>query len=179
MSYLPNLDTTRLRLRNFKPEDAAEVQALAGDLRIADTTLRVPHPYEDGMAEEFITYLAEVRAKGKEAVFAIERKEDGIFLGAIGLAYIENGEAELGYWIGVPYWNRGYATEAGLAILRYAFFDLGLKRVHANHFQRNPASGRVLQKLGMKLDPTAPTHVTKGGHWEAVWSYEIKVPGLS
>ncbi|HKY63986.1 MAG TPA: GNAT family N-acetyltransferase [bacterium] len=189
---LPTLETPRLRLRPFEIWDASEVQRLAGDFRIADTTLRIPHPYEDGMAEAWIESQAEMSPQSSEIVFAIIRKEDASLVGAVGLANISHpplkkggqggfnlgrdtmkSEAELGYWIGVPYWNQGYASEAGAAILDFAFSELGLKRVHANHFRRNPASGRVLQKLGMKSDPSAPTQVEKAGKVEVVVAYEI------
>ncbi|HKX11537.1 MAG TPA: GNAT family N-acetyltransferase [bacterium] len=175
-SPLPTLETPRLRLRPFELWDALEVQRLAGDFRIADTTLRIPHPYEDGMAEAWILQQAETSLQSTEFVFAIARKEDASLIGAMGLAGINGGEAELGYWIGVPYWNQGYCSEAGVAVLDFAFSTLGLKRVRANHFRRNPASGRVLQKLGLKLDLSAPTQIEKAGVIEEVEAYEIRRP---
>jgi RimJ/RimL family protein N-acetyltransferase len=169
----PSLETPRLILRPFELWDAPEVQRLAGDFRIADTTLRIPHPYEDGMAEAWILQQAETTLQSAELVFAIVRKEDAALVGAIGLAGIGGGEAELGYWIGVPYWNQGYCSEAGIAVLTLAFSKLGLNRIHANHFRRNPTSGRVLQKLGMKPDPSGPTQVEKAGRSEEVVAYAI------
>lgn len=173
-SSLPTLETSRLRLRPFELWDALEVQRLAGDFRIADTTLRIPHPYEDGMAEAWILQQAETSLQSTEIVFAIVRKQDAALLGAVGLAGIGGGEAELGYWIGVPYWNQGYCSEAAARVIELAFSALGLSRVYANHFRRNPASGRVLQKLGMKPDPTAPTRVEKAGVTEEVEAYHIR-----
>lgn len=170
---LPTLETSRLYLRPFEIWDALEVQRLAGDFRIADTTLRIPHPYEDGMAEAWIAQQSDTSLQSAEIVFAIVRKQDAALLGAIGLAGIGGGKAELGYWIGVPYWNQGYCSEAGIAILDFAFSELGLKRIIANHFRRNPASGRVLQKLGMKPDPSAPTEVEKQGRLEELVAYAI------
>ncbi|HEX5032999.1 MAG TPA: GNAT family N-acetyltransferase [bacterium] len=167
---LPTLETPRLFLRPFELWDALEVQRLAGDFRIADTTLRIPHPYEDGMAEAWIAQRA--LDPGDELVFAIVRKQDAALVGAIGLI-LRGEEAELGYWIGVPYWNQGYASEAGAEILRHAFSKLRLNRVYANHFERNPASGRVLRKLGMQPDPTGPTQVEKDGRIEKVVPYAI------
>ena len=158
---LPILETPRLELRRFEMADAKEIQRLAGDSRIADTTLRIPHPYEDGMAEAWIAHQAETAGPLTELVLAIVRKEDSALLGAIGLAGITGTEAELGYWVGVPYWNRGYCSEAGLAVLEYAFFALRLQRVHADHFKRNPASGRVMEKLGMKRDLNAKKNLVK------------------
>jgi [ribosomal protein S5]-alanine N-acetyltransferase len=71
----------------------------------------------------------------------------------------------LGYWIGKPYWGRGFCTEAARAVLRYAFTELGLNRVHAYHFHHNPASGRVLQKIGMTHEGLLRQHVKKWGQF--------------
>ncbi len=172
-SSLPTLETPRLILRPFELWDALEVQRLAGDFRIADTTLRIPHPYQDGMAEAWILQQAETSPQSTELVFAIVRKQDAALVGAIGLAGIDGDEAELGYWIGVPYWNQGYCSEAGAAAVDFAFSELGLKRIYANHFLRNPASGRVLKKLGMTPDPSAPSQVEKAGRIEEVVAYAI------
>jgi ribosomal-protein-alanine N-acetyltransferase len=73
--------------------------------------------------------------------------------------------AELGYWIGVPHWSRGYATEAAQATVEFAFRRLGLNRVYAYHFTTNPASGRVLQKIGMQLEGTRRRHTRKWGEF--------------
>ena len=99
MTERPTIKTERLILGPYTLDDAPELQRLIGDRDIASTTLNIPHPYEDGMAEE---------------------------------------------WIGKPYWNQGYCTEAARAVLKYGFAVLGLNRVHASYMTRNPASGRVI-----------------------------------
>ena len=87
-------------------------------------------------------------------------------MGAIGLVVQpEHSRAALGYWIGVPYWGQGYATEAGREVVRYAFDELGLNRVYAFHFTRNPASGRVLQKIGMVYEGVRRAHTLKGSEY--------------
>ena len=90
---------------------------------------------------------------------------------------MDDRRAELGYWIGVPWWNRGYATEAGRALLDFGFGTLGLHRIMAHHMMRNPASGRVMQKLGMTRDPREPGHPLAGsgetGGDEVVYSLRI------
>ena len=97
-------------------------------------------------------------------MFGITRAEDGALLGAIGLEInAEMQRAELGYWIGKPYWNHGYCTEAAQAVVRFAFDVLGLRRVFANHFGRNAASGRVMQKAGMRHEGTLRQHTVKWG----------------
>lgn len=170
----PELHTPRLRLRAFEPADAADVQRLAGDAAIADTTLNVPHPYEDGMAERWIaTHEPEFRS-GRLYNFAItEEKTDGL-LGAIGLRRLESDDiAELGYWIGVPYWNRGYCTEAAVAVIAYAFFEVDFRRVQAHHLLRNPASGRVLAKAGMRREGVARQEFRGEGRREDIVLYGI------
>lgn len=174
MRQIPTLETARLVLRPFTLDDAPEVQRLAGDRSIADTTLTIPHPYNDGMAEEWIAKHQPDFDEGKAVTFAISRKSDGLLIGAMSLMEMVAGhQAELGYWIGRPYWAQGYCTEAGEAVLRYAFTALGLIRVHCHHLVRNPASGRVMRKLGMLHEGTRRWHVRKWGELEDVELYGI------
>lgn len=174
MKEIPILETERLILRPFGNADAADVMRLAGDRAIADTTMNIPHPYKEGMAEEWISTHQEVFGKDQGVTFAITRKLDGALVGAIGLMGMVKGhQAELGYWIGKPYWKQGYCTEAGRILLRYAFSDLGLMRVHACHLTRNPASGRVMQKLGMLKEGCRRQHVKKWDKLEDIELYGV------
>jgi RimJ/RimL family protein N-acetyltransferase len=167
--------TERLLLRPFALSDAPDVQRLAGDRAIAETTTAIPHPYEEGNAERWIGTHAEAFAQGTMVNFAITAQTDGSLVGAMGLMNIsrEHLHAELGYWIGVPFWGRGYATEAARAVLRYAFESLELHRVHATHFGRNPASGRVMQKIGMTWEGCSRQHIRKWGVFEDLVRYGI------
>ena len=174
MEQIPTFETERLTLRPFGLHDAAEVQRLAGDRAIADTTLNIPHPYKDGMAEEWISKHQDAFTKGQGVTFAVTRQSDGSLAGAISLMDVTKGhQAELGYWIGKPYWNQGFCTEAGQALLGYAFTELALLRVHASHFTRNPASGRVMRKLAMRYEGTRRQHVRK---WEK--DEDLKLYGI-
>jgi RimJ/RimL family protein N-acetyltransferase len=174
MDGIPTLETERLILRPFSPHDAADVQRLAGDRAIADTTLNIPHPYEDGMAEGWISTHHDTFVSEKGVTFAITLRSDGSLAGAISLmSMVRNHQAELGYWIGKAYWTRGFCTEAGQAVLLYGFEELGLQRVHATHFARNPASGRVMQKLGMQHEGTRRQHVRKWDKGEDLEMYGI------
>jgi RimJ/RimL family protein N-acetyltransferase len=158
------IECERLRLRPFTPADAPEVERLAGDRRIAETTLNIPHPYPRGAAEAWIALHKQEWTKGRALNLALERRDDGALLGAIGLRVEpDHARAEIGYWIGVPYWGNGYATEATRALVDYAFDALGLNRVYAYHFTGNPASGRVLQKAGMRYEGTRREHMRKWG----------------
>jgi len=157
------IECERLRLRPFTLADAPEVARLAGDRLIAETTLTIPHPYPPGAAEAWIGRHREEAERGNALNLALERRDDGAVLGAIGLRLEpEHGRAEIGYWIGVPYWGNGYATEATRALIAYAFEELGLNRVYAYHFIGNPASGRVLEKAGMRFEGTRRQHTRKG-----------------
>ncbi len=134
----------------------------------------IPHPYEEGMAEEWISTHAATFEAGRAVDFAITLRADGSLLGAIGLRDISVGhQAELGYWIGVPYWGQGYCTEAARAVIVYAFTTLDLFRVHAHHFSCNPASGQVLRKLGMKHEGCLRRHILKWGQFEDIEMYGI------
>ena len=171
---LPTLDSERLRLRPFSLTDAADVQRLAGDFAIADTTLNVPHPYEDGMAEQWIAGHAQAYEHGRLAAFAITEQADGRLLGAISIKLGDDrAEGELGYWVGRPYWGRGVATAAAKLVIDFGFAVLGLERVVARHFARNPASGRVMQKLGMQPAGIARGVEHKWGRPEDLVSYAI------
>lgn len=170
----PTLHTPRLRLRPLDAADAREVQRLAGEFAVADTTLSIPHPYEDGMAEAWIASLAEELDAGRQVVFAVTDRATAALYGATGLVLDwEDGRGELGYWIGQAFWGRGYATEAARAVLDFGFHGLGLQRVFAQHFARNPASGRVLVKLGMRREGTLRRHVRRWHRFEDVVVYGI------
>jgi ribosomal-protein-alanine N-acetyltransferase len=175
MTEYPSLETTRLILRSFILEDAPEVQKLAGNKEIASTTLHIPHPYENGMAEEWISKHQEEYEKGEQITFAIVHRDEKYLIGAIGLSGFseEHETAEVGYWIGKPYWNQGFCTEATAAVLKYAFNELKLNRVHARHFKRNPASGRVMQKVGMKYEGCLRQHFKKWENFEDSEMYGI------
>lgn len=171
---IPTLETERLVLRPFELSDCSEVQRLAGDPLIADTTLAIPHPYEEGMAEEWIDTHQPEFEQGEGVTFAITRNIDGSLIGAISLMEMAIGHrAALGYWVGRPYWNKGFCTEAGEAVLRFGFTRLDLIRIHCIHFVRNPSSGRVMQKLGMQHEGTRRKHVKNGERLEDIELYGI------
>ena len=170
----PTLNTQRLILRPFKLSDAKEVKRLAGDRAIADTTLHVPHPYEDGIAEGWINTHAPKYASGDLAVFAIILRSDNTLVGAVGITISQpSNRADLGYWIGVPYWNQGYCTEASKCLIDFAFNTMNLHRVTAYHLARNPASGRVMQKLGMIQEGLLRDHTYRWGKHEDLIAYGL------
>ena len=168
----PTLHTERLILRPFAAADADAVTRLASAREIAATTLSIPHPYERGFAETWIASHQDQFAASGSIVLAITLREDGTLAGAIGLDVEPlHRRAELGYWVGLDYWGRGYCTEAALALVRHGFETMGLHRILAHHFSRNPASGRVMQKIGLRHEGTLRGHVLKWGVQEDLELY--------
>jgi RimJ/RimL family protein N-acetyltransferase len=174
MEEMPVLRTERLILRPFALSDAADIQRLAGEWEIADTTLNISHPYEDGMAEEWIATHKPRFEEGKLCNFAITLRDSGDLVGAMGLVITRRFDhAELGYWTGKPYWGKGYCTEAARAVIDYGFTHLDLHRIHASHMTRNPASGRVMENIGMKREGVLRGHVKKWDKYEDLVVYAI------
>ena len=167
MKTAPTLQTDRLILRSLTLEDAQDVQRLAGERDIASTLIRIPHPYEDGMAEEWIRSCYDTFESEAGVHFAITLQTEGSFIGVMGLELNrEHERAELGYWIGKPYWGNGYATEAAKAVVRHGFEAVKLNRIYAYYMKRNPASGRVLEKIGMRYEGCRRQHTKKWGNFE-------------
>lgn len=167
---MPTIATARLVLRPFELADAPEVQRLAGAREIAAVTAHIPHPYPDGVAELWIATHAPHFHHDDGLTLAITRREDGVLMGAISLMVDSedkaHGRAELGYWLGVPYWGHGYCTEAARALLDYGFGVLELRRIFARHLGSNPASGRVMAKAGLRFEGVLRQHHVKWGRPE-------------
>ncbi len=142
---IPVLETKRLALRAPRLEDAKTVARLANDRRIAENTARIPHPYRLADAQ---TFIGGANRSGGEAVFLVTLRDKTV-IGACGITAQEQ-TPELGYWLGVPYWGKGYATEALHAAIDYAFTDLAHEALQAGCRVTNPASRRVLEKCGFQ-----------------------------
>ena len=146
----PILTTERLRLRPLSAADAPRLAELAADYDIARMTLRMPHPYGSEDARAFVDRCTQ-EDPGRERTFLIEAPGEGP-VGVVG--FFEDEEAsprlgtELGYWIGRPFWGRGYATEAVGEAVRWSEQDWRRRVIVAGHFADNSASGRVLEKTG-------------------------------
>ncbi|MEO7177409.1 MAG: GNAT family N-acetyltransferase [Allosphingosinicella sp.] len=138
--------TTRLLLRPGWSQDATALFEAIGDERIVRNLATAPWPYRPGDAE---SWLATQRKASEPSLLILRCAETAPeLIGAIGFGRRPTGEMEFGYWIARRHWGRGYATEAGRAVLATARYGLRLKRLDAGHFLDNPASGRVLEKLG-------------------------------
>jgi len=175
MRESPRLVTERLLLRPFTDIDGPAVERLAGAREVADTTLSLPHPYPIGGGAEWIATHASAWERGERLSLAIcSRGASEDLLGAMGLHIsMTHRHGEIGYWIGVSSWGKGYATEAARALVGYAIAELGLHRLQGRHFSRNPASGRVMQKLGMQLEGVHRDAYLRWGRFEDVAVYGI------
>lgn len=173
-SEQPVLSSERLLLRPLVEADAPAVRRFCAERELAANTLSVPHPYPEGAAEAFIARTAAEWAEGKAGVWAMVPHGTDELVGTAGLLFERaHLRAELGYWVGEPARGRGYATEASRALLGLAFGALGLSRVVAHHFSRNPASGAVLLKAGMRHEGSLRRHILKWGVLEDMEIYGV------
>jgi RimJ/RimL family protein N-acetyltransferase len=138
------LETERLALRKPTLADVNAIAHLADDRRIAENTRRLPHPYSQGHAVEFIRGVADNR----ETVFLIEKDHKPI--GMVGVDWREPEAPELGYWLGVDHWGQGLATEAVRAVIDFTFEQFDTAHLHAGARVANPASRNVLEKCGFQ-----------------------------
>ncbi|MEO0509407.1 MAG: GNAT family N-acetyltransferase [Verrucomicrobiota bacterium] len=174
MKHFPRIKTKRLVLRAFRIEDSDRVQELAGAPEVAKTTLLVPHPYLDGMAEQWISTHSKQFYHQEGITLAIETREGSQLIGAVGLDFNPSHKrGTLGYWIGTPFWGRGFCTEAANAVIEYGFKELKCRRIEANHMKENLASGKVMQKCGMKHEGSFADHIFKDGRFHTTEFYGI------
>jgi len=158
------LETERLLLRAPKTGDVSSIASLIGEWEVAKNLGRVPHPYSEADAIAYLAKAEEGRAKGDNFNFAITRKSDSILMGTCGVHLRENGNFEFGYWLGKPYWQQGYASEAARRLASYAFRELKIEKLVAGWFHDNPASGRVLAKLGCEPTGAEQRNCLARGH---------------
>jgi ribosomal-protein-alanine N-acetyltransferase len=156
------LQTERLILRTPEPGDVPSLVPLVGDFDVAKNCSRVPHPYTERDGYDLVALLRQRQAHGQDHTFAILRQEDDAFIGLCGV-HPERGW-EMGYWIGKPFWRQGYASEAASRLVAFGFDELGAERLVAEWFHDNPASGRVLEKLGFQPAGETMSNCLARGH---------------
>jgi RimJ/RimL family protein N-acetyltransferase len=171
----PTLATERLRLRAYRADDAARIQTLAGERDVAEMTSTIPHPYPDGAAERWIIQQAQSWQQGTAVTFAVTLRNKDEIIGAVGLLNGERNEAEIGYWIGIPYQGKGYCTEAVEALIGFGIAELGITRFFARHLKRNPASGAVLRNAGLRKIGKDNIVWRDGISMEAIECYELLI----
>lgn len=169
------LNTQRLLLRAFQHEDATRFALLAGMKAVSDTMLSLPFPFSVEQAQDTIGEFERDFAARVGFHFAIELRTNPIdFIGYVAIKDIDwdHEQAELSFWLDAAHRSKGYVTEAGAAVLELAFGDFGLNRICAYHMRRNPASGRVLSRLGFVSEGCLRQRVKKRGQYEdaCVWA---------
>jgi RimJ/RimL family protein N-acetyltransferase len=142
----PRLETRRLLLRAPEARDASRIAELAADWDVVRMTGRMPHPYTAADAERFVA-TANAQDPRRDNTFLLEAEREGV-VGMLGFFHDGQPFPEVGYWIGKPFWGRGFATEALDAAMDWARRKWKKRAVMAGHFSDNPASGRVLAKAG-------------------------------
>lgn len=174
-AHIPSLTTERLILRPFTAADAADVERLAGVWEVADTTLNIPHPYPEGGGAQWIKTHAPAWTAATSLTLAIALlTSPNAILGAVSLSIArEHSRGEIGYWIALDHWGHGYATEASRAVMTLGFGDLALHRIQGRHFTRNAASGRVMEKLGMRFEGISRGAYFRWDRFEDVAIYGI------
>ena len=174
MTAPQELHTARLLLRSLDRADIPNLVRLAGTKEIAATTLNIPHPYAEDDAVSFIAKASEDCRAGRAFSFAISILPGRELCGGVGLTIADTHKhAELGYWIGVPFWGGGFATEAAIAVVEFGFGTLRLNRIYAHHFTGNRASQRVLEKIGMRHEGRFRQHVRKWDQFIDIENYGV------
>jgi RimJ/RimL family protein N-acetyltransferase len=156
------LESDRLLLRRPERRDIPAIVPLANDYDVAKNLSTMPHPYTAQDGEAFFARMDEKRDNRTDFAFAITRKSDSVYMGNIGLHLKDEGW-EFGYWLGKPFWQQGYATEAARLLLAFAFEELETDAVWAGWFHDNPRSGNVLAKLGCVPKGFAKRHCMARG----------------
>ncbi len=168
------LHTTRLLLRSLEIEDATAMVRLAGANEIAATTLNIPHPTRTAMPGGSSPKQARTFTRGARSLLPFRFRPGRDLCGAVGLNIAEaHRRAELGYWIGVPFWGKGFATEAAGAVVAFGFETQRLHRILAHYFCGNTASHRVLEKIGMRHEGRFRQHIQKWGRIIDVENYGL------
>jgi RimJ/RimL family protein N-acetyltransferase len=139
------LETERLSLRRPTLADVKAIARLANDRRIAENTRRLPHPYHEEHAIDFVRMTA---GSPSEVAFLIEH--NFVAVGAAGISWREPDFAEIGYWLGVEHWGRGFGTEAARALIDYFFEEFDNELLHAHARVTNPMSRNILEKCGFQ-----------------------------
>lgn len=172
MKNFPQIETERLILNAITSSDIPQIVEYLQDKVYSDFTSNIPYPYRKEDAEYWLQLAEEAFVKRQGFTFAI-RNKDKKLIGAIGLHDEGSDKAEIGYWIAIPYWNQGYVTEAAKAIVDFGFRELKFNKIFATYFPHNPASGKVLEKIGLKKEAILIQHLKKDGQYYDIPLFSI------
>jgi [ribosomal protein S5]-alanine N-acetyltransferase len=158
----------QVHLSEFRSSDKPALIQHLNDRGIYDCTLRIPFPYTDASADEWLALVTRItQQQGRPAHFAIRNPDDAL-IGGCGFDGFHVGKshrAEVGYWLAKPYWGRGIMTAVVQRVCRHAFDEFGLAKITAHVFTHNPASARVLAKCGFEEEGFLRKHFVKDGQF--------------
>jgi hypothetical protein len=164
----------RLKFRPFAGVDAPRFAELSSNPNVQKTDLCFDGEITLERAQEIIQCYQHAWDDQSALFFAIRLKNNDRLIGSISLMMTPAYDrAELGFWIGEAYWSQGYGSEAARAILGFGFHELNLHRIHAQHLGHNPASGKIMQKCGMKYEGCLRQHVCQGTDWFDMHQYGV------
>ncbi|MDR2234597.1 MAG: GNAT family N-acetyltransferase [Chryseobacterium sp.] len=175
LNEFPVIETERLILSRLKEEDLDAVTEYLQDRIYSDLTSNIPFPYARKDAEFWLKMSDDAFNGNTGYTFAIRNKQ-GQIMGAIGLHDRDDDKAELGYWMGKPFWNKGYVTEAAKALIEFGFRELQVHKIYATYFLHNPASGRIMEKIGMEEEALLKQHIRKDDAYLDVMMYSVFRP---
>ncbi|MEM9375258.1 MAG: GNAT family N-acetyltransferase [Pseudomonadota bacterium] len=163
----------RFLMRPPRAEDARQIACCVNDLETARNLARLPHPYAPQDALDWIAYADKARAQGTEYAFVITHEEAGV-IGSVGFNRAKGDVWEIGYWVDRAVRGKGVATEAARALLAWGNSQFGVNKFVAGHFQDNPSSGRVLEKLGfVRVGEKLLYSAARGGK-DPAWRYSLR-----
>ncbi|MCD5968355.1 GNAT family N-acetyltransferase [Riemerella anatipestifer] len=169
----PTLETERLVLDDIIRDDLDRIVTLLNQTEdFSKNTSNIAYPYEKHHAEFF--YEIANNNDNNSYTFAIREKETRLMIGAMGIYNVDaHNKGEIGYWIGLDYWNKGYAKEALARIISFAFNNLKLNKLYASHFSHNLASGKVMESCGMQFEGILKQEILKQGVYLDLCRYSI------
>ncbi|MEN0002913.1 MAG: GNAT family protein [Bacteroidota bacterium] len=180
METYPSLSTERLVLNQPQVKDIPSIVQHVGNPNVSFNLLNVPHPYHELDAVFWINQANQSFKDGSKYVFAIRLKKNLELIGGMGLhVNKKHKRAELGYWLQEESWGQGLTTEAATAVIAFGFETLQLHKVMAIHVTSNPASGRVMQKIGMRKEGELKGHIQKNGVYQDIVQYGVIRPSSS
>ncbi|MBK9284650.1 MAG: GNAT family N-acetyltransferase [Sphingobacteriaceae bacterium] len=174
METLPQLISEKIKLRQLQPSDFSSLIRHANNQKIADNILNISFPYTEDNAKSRFQFIKEAFEKKDRFIFAMASLATNEVIGEIGLHLDKaNNKAEIGYWLGENYWNKGITASAVALILKFGFEEIQLNKIYATHFTDNPASGKVLLKNKMNLEGELKDHYLNKGIYKTVYTYGI------
>lgn len=173
------IETERLLLRRFVQSDSEKVAEICNTDEVWKGTLALPHPYTTEMASNWISKHDDNFNNNYFYDYAVTDKNNNNLYGCMGIGINQSQNmGKIGYWIDPKMWNNGIATEAAQAIIQFAFEIKNIRKVNARYFSYNKASGRVMEKAGMKKEGLQEKHIQKNGKYVDLVLYGLINPNM-